>query len=491
MYISLNGNKSFTVNDLTVEETQFLKDTFSYKVTDKTWDYKLKKWNWHGQQHTVFIPKTINISTLEFRMGYIFAVMNIMYPRMNKTELSNIVEKFTNKELTIDNYYNLEDRNDCYLKLSTLLKYKRGILQIPTGQGKTEIIATIAKNILDKGERILIISETTPVLDEIRDRIRGLGVDVPNYFNKDSKINIIKPTGFCRNGLYNDESRKEYFNKVRYLIADEVETTVTNSFVKLFDDLVSCEYLYGFSASANKRASTDIPKDHSLTQIINPYVDNMVSYYGFTAIDSKPVGLNIDIRALKLPIKVHPDITERNMIIRKVFSSYSFINQVVNIVNNGELLFIPINNKDALRYIYQNEEIQKRKTLLISGDGYLVISGGNVIEKTTLDNCKKLIVNREVSLVLGTASSYRGLDFKGIDSILLTFDSQSAIMRQCIGRLTRKDSFSVYLVFPDDKISFLTSAAWSNYKEIKNYYSKCNLNIDWDYVNKRKQTEFN
>lgn len=170
MQITLNGNKKFIVSGMNPDDMNLVLNQYSYKVTQKKWDFRTKKWIWHANEVEIKIPKVINVGTIEMKMGYIFSFCNFMYPRLDKEQVKQIVSHFTNTDFRIENYYNLEDRDNAYANLDTLLKYKYGLLQIPTGSGKTEMIVTIIRNIVDKGEKVLVISETTPVLDEIRMR---------------------------------------------------------------------------------------------------------------------------------------------------------------------------------------------------------------------------------------------------------------------------------------------------------------------------------
>lgn len=236
-----------------------------------------------------------------------------------------------------------------------------------------------------------------------------------------------------------------------------------------------CEYFYGFSATVNKAGSTDIPKDYKLKEVLNPYVDSMVSYYGFTAVDLRPKGFNITVKEAELEIKLHPDLDDRNIIIRKSFESSALRNFIMDLAKLDKVLFIPVNNKGVFYSFLRSPEFREHEIMMISGDGYIWYHSNYTREHVSLERCEQLVDDHKVKLVFGTVSSFRGINFHNINSILLTFETQSAIIKQCIGRLTRQKSFDIYLIKPVNKISFLTNAYWSNLREIRSYYSECNL----------------
>lgn len=474
MRVDLIGNSEFQVSNITPAEFELIRQFFTYKVSQKEWDWKAKKWNFHAKKIEINSFTLVDASTVRFGQGFIFAFCNIFYHNLDPANVAEIVPNFKNYDFKITNYYDLEDRDGTYSKLDTLLSHTKGILQIPTGSGKTEIIATITRNVVDNLDHILIISETTPVLDEIRSRLTKLGVNVPGYFDKDNLINVIKPSGFCRHGLYNEEAIRDYFSKVKFILADEVETTVTPSFIKLFENMPSVKYMWGFSASANKNKATGIPKNGTIKDVLNENTTGVIAYYGFTAVDDRPKDFDINIYTVWSDVRVHPDIQQRQEVIRRVFSSQAFRKTLRSIVNEGETLFVPVNIKGAFYDIINDPMFAHFRIMMISGDGYVMYHNGNAVSMD-IEECKYRIANKECQFVFGTSSSYRGIDFHGIDSILLTFEAQSGILRQCIGRLTRQQHFNIYLLRPKEKIAFLTSAFWNMYKEIKQYYSNCRL----------------
>lgn len=477
MKIHLIGNSKFQVRELTLDEMSYIKEFYSYNESVKKYDWKKKKWDFNAGTKTNIIPRTINSDTLEFNQGFIFSFINMMYPRMDSVDVAGIVNHFQNKDFEITNYYNLEDRNGAYYKVSELLKFKRGILQIPTANGKTEIIATLARNIVDKLERVLVICETKPVLDELRNRIRELGVNVTDTFEPENIINVIKPTGFCSSHAYNKEAKDMFLSKCKYILADEVETTITPTFQNMFECMHEVEYLWGFTATGNKMSSTGIPKDSSLKEILNGNIVNLISYYGFTPIDCRPEGLEVNIGIFNASFRVHPDIKDKHEVISKITKNNKFYEIVHQILDTRQSLFIPSNNKQAFYNLLLDREFYSENTIFISGDGYQLWNNNKKVRNLNLEEVKFLVQDKQVKLILGTRTSYRGIDFHGLDSALIAFEAQSATLRQIIGRLTRGDKFSVYMIKNDEYITSFSSYFYVNMKEIKRYYEKCKLII--------------
>lgn len=474
MNIIFHSNQSFSVTDLTIEESKWILDFFTFKHGIRKYDYKKKDWYYETVEKT--IPKVISATSLLFPMGYIFVFTNLFYKSISPSLLNDITAKFKNTEFTIDNYYDLVDENDTYFKLSELIKNKRGVLQIPTGKGKTEMIATLAMNIMAKGEKVLVTSEQGKVLEEIRDRIAKLGHIFPKKRNPNDLIYIIKPSAFCKSYEFSDDWKENFGSNVKYIISDEAETVPNATFMnKLFPILSKVEYLWGFTATSNKLSSLGIPKDASLKPLLNVYSDLVISYFGFSVSNELPTGYNIKITTIDCDIRVHPDISDYHKVIQTVTNSDLFGMIIREILNREDNLFVPINSRVAFSSILKKSWVYNGKTLLICGDGCQVYDNNVYVDTVSLSEAKRMIKDKEVRLILGTMSSYRGIDFHGLKSVLMSFDKQPDLVKQIIGRLTRGSDFSIYLIKPKEYVPYLRNAFWCIIKEIKQYYSKCNL----------------
>lgn len=482
MRIEITSPSKFVLRDMTAEEELKLRQLYTYKHSERVYDYKTKSWSYQDSSRIAY--RSV-INGREFYIGHVFSIMNNFIHSFPAEVVKEIQSKFTNTEINITNWLNLEDRDNAHQDLLELIKYKRGILLRPTGSGKTETIATLVKNILDNCEgNVMVISETSPSLNELYDRFRSRGIDIAKYDDLKSRMIIIKPSGFLRRNQAKLPEAEEFYRKVRFVIADEVETTPTNSFYSiLLDKLVNAEYWYGFSATANKHGGI-IPKNSTITEYLNEDSVSVANLFGFTISNKRPTTYEINVVTHKAEIAIPSILAEdHHKVIQASFRSNQFYEIVRNILNNYSNVFIPVNSRVAFAQFLTDHTspVFNQNSILICGDGYQVWYQGEHVRNVSLDEMKELVSTNVIRVVLGTATSYRAINFIGLTSVLLTFDKQSALMKQIIGRLTRQDAFSVHLWNPVNYVPFLRNAYWTIYKEIKSYYSDCKL--EYKYLN--------
>lgn len=79
------------------------------------------------------------------------------------------------------------------LRQSLRLGYKRPILQLPTGSGKTEVAVSIIKSAIDKGKRVCFFVDKLALVDQASKRFFKYGIDHGIIQANNSRTNYAKP----------------------------------------------------------------------------------------------------------------------------------------------------------------------------------------------------------------------------------------------------------------------------------------------------------
>ncbi len=164
---------------------------------------------------------------------------------LNTTNLSKLPLLFTLRE------YQKE-------AVEKALKYKRGVVQIPTRGGKSYCIAEIIRQFTDE-TNILIVVPTLDLLDQLTQ-------DIKDYLALDNKsieigkiggkfLNIQNVTVSTIDSLYsgiknNKPPILDLLNKTEVLLADEVHNYINYSGLSVLSNIKKAEYKIGLTATA-------------------------------------------------------------------------------------------------------------------------------------------------------------------------------------------------------------------------------------------------
>ena len=452
--------------------------TFSYEV--KAYNYAIGRW--------VKDTESAKISTEDSEAYYIhkgFGVYILKYlnPYLDQESKDILISDLTSDLPTNFDYSGLRDEQKS--SLSDLIEMSRGLMIIPTGSGKTEIISKLVINMYKRGMKILLLAGGSKAKDELRNRInlRCPEVYIPNYFDEDAQVNLLDPNGFCRSSIY-DNSSSEFYDSIDAVVADEVEATTSNSYWELFRQLTNCKYYYGFSATADKKLGNSLDIHNGLKCLTSMSAKWVVDIFGHSAVYTKPKDFRITIhkvtsiglRAIDIDIDDSSESNVYRVITSAIFSHKEYLRALDDILSRVNSLYIPINNLEFIDAMYNRYSSRGLHVVTITGEGYYSSVEGWI----DLDILKDLASDGKINLLLSTKAGFRALDFRGIPNILLTLGTLAGDVLQYVGRVARQSQFHVWYITPGGrfKIPILSKTNENQISMLENYYSECRLDYE-------------
>lgn len=449
---------------------------------DFLFSYEAKNFN--------YASRTWNTFTVQDSVGYDWGDDSFTIGRGFATYIYNrfidILDEYSKEVLERDIYtndlvassFNYEGlRPDQEDLVRELLSYRRSIVQIPTGFGKTEMISRMILNFLKMGKKVLV---TCPgkVVDEIKDRllIHDESFADPGYYDEDAMINIINPKGFANSNTFNPDD--PFLHDVDVVICDEVSSSTSDSYSAVYNQVTkdSCRW-YGFDATAEKIKGDRIDIRQDLSCIHDETTVYVINNFGMSHIFFKPEEYKVDIIKVVNPglVETCQDINDHQFsetaiyreICNFIYSHPVYIQTINWILNEFDKLFIPINNLEYIENIVDRFS-DKYHIATITGEGYWSSIEGDI----DLERFKLLTARNDVKVVLATAAGFKGIDFRGIPNVLLTLGNNADTVIQFVGRVARQKHFRVIYVTPPGKwkIPIHTKTNLKQLSLIESYY---------------------
>lgn len=158
-------------------------------------------------------------------------------------------------------------RKDQILATQKSLISHRGVIQVPTGGGKTEIMSAIIRVLIDRfpGIKIVVIEPTDVLVNKTKDRFNKYNLNAVRYkdirHNEEAPFNVLvsHPTSL----IHDAEAGDELLTHMSVVLWDECQHCKCDTWKTLNYLLRNCEYSLGFSALAVQEKNlyeTDIHK---------------------------------------------------------------------------------------------------------------------------------------------------------------------------------------------------------------------------------------
>ena len=458
------------------------------------WNYLTVKWpakdfNWRTRRYESIIQEdTVGLDWKDDHVA-IYKGFGIYILNKFKDCLTSESIELLNKDIFAESellekfdFSNLYEHQERWIK--ELLKYRRGIMQTPTSSGKTEIIARMAIEFLKQGRTVLITAGGGKVVEEIQTRIeeRNSELNLPAYWDSNSKINVIYPNGFANSHTFNPDDK--FFDEVSIVIADEVEGSVSDSAWAVYQSIKNpaC-YWYSFSATAEKETAGRLDIRENLSCIKGESSIYVIDLFGMSYVFEKPINFQIDLIEVshKGLRAISQDIIEENFsdtsvyrdITNYIFSHREYLRCIDYILKMYGKLFIPINNLEFIELLIERYS-DKYKIGTITGEGYWSSDEGMV----SLERLKELIAENKIQLLLTSSSGFKGIDFRGMPNALVTLGTKASTVIQYIGRVARQNKFKVFVITPGGqwKLPIYSKHISTQLKLITDYYENCEIN---------------
>ena len=425
-------------------------------------------------------------------IGWAGYLLGVFKEKISKDEYNNIIHSC----VLADNYRTtpfseLRDyQNDDIL---FMLKYRVGLMCVNTGYGKTQVIATLVNYAHESlGKKVLLVCPSNKARDELVKRCYNLfGLTVSDREkNVNGHLDAIITSGLKNSLRMKDPLVCSNFKKTLagydWVLVDEVEYTLNDAGMFIYDNCIGAEKFYAFSGTADKEGGEAINFSNGLSETVLRNKD-LVKYFGPSLVYRMP--LNIKLTTIRIltesldNLKLDHEKIDKSgniytEILNQIWMDHNVCNTVCRIIKKFPLCFIPINN---LAYILNNwinnYFIGKFRILLICGEGYIYYDlEGNRTRLSLQESCD-YIKNGLVDVIPSTSSGYRALDFPGLKNIFLITGKIAGVTLQSIGRVARGSHMNIITIEPygKRKIPVYTKGAEERDEMIRGYYQYCDI----------------
>ena len=349
--------------------------------------------------------------------------------------------------------------------ISAALGNRRGLVQVHTGGGKTEMMIGVSRYLLDTTDmHILICVPTTNLLYQTYDRMIKRGIS-----DKDISLlgdgNTVDPTRrvliatvqSAYQRLNNSPAYMEWLVKADCLMMDEAHHSKCRTWSSLIDS-ISPKYLLGFTAEPFHRDKEHVVSDLVLRGLIGPVIHRVtIDYLVEHGYLSKPYVLALDSKySGNIYTVVDWTVVNKSCIVKNTERNTLIRDIATTLVDSNKKPLI------LVQQIAHGQEIAK----LISKQGYSVymMTGGlsisifldgKIIEKyTDKDNqVVKDFNSGKIDVLIGTSTLDEGVHIPSLSAVILAGGGKSRIKNlQRIGRGLRPkagDNTTVIIDFRD------------------------------------------
>lgn len=338
---------------------------------------------------------------------------------------------------------------------TTILSYTNGLVQLPTGYGKTYLMSWLCDYL---PKPILITEPTLALCDEIRSRIGESRMD---------NIYIVNPTAYWAR-IERDDS---WIESIRTILSDEM-MSVTDSIKKFFDRMPHLIRIYGFSATPDRYVNTRLQfiKDHKL----HDDTCEILQYYGPAIVYSK-MRKSITIYEDELHLgscgwsMAQYDHWKYKKANDKCFNAKCLPGYIKDCIrrSTGPILF-PFTDHKQIEWIFNSPELSEYRIALWDSESVRLNNGKEFtkshpwIRKSDGEKfdpyrlVKYMIENNQVQVIFTSSVGFKGVDFPTLRNLILMVGSNAGNIIQIVGRVCRSNDPIIFLPKNLDKNDLYT-----------------------------------
>ena len=358
----------------------------------------------------------------------------------NKNNIKmNIVDK-RNAGNKLKLYFNGELTTEQSIAVNKMLEFDNGILEAPTGFGKTVLSC---KMIADRMVNTLIITEKLQILKQWKDRItRFLNIDEVGQIGGGKNVVTNKVDVASIRSVWNHGKFIDIVKNYGMIIIDECHHLAAFTYESAVNQ-VNAKYVYGLSATPEK--------ENGHTPIIKMQCGD-IRY----KVDAKKFNEEMNI-PMKVIVRdshlsfVNKDITDygineiNNLIVQDVLRSEKIVKDIENEFKCGKNILVLTERLEHMNYI--GEKLKK------TTDNLFLYHGGLGKKKIKeYDERKKQIEYENQNKIIIATGSYigEGFDDSSLDVLFLTMPvSGITKITQYTGRLHRKNQAKEEIIVYD------------------------------------------
>jgi superfamily II DNA or RNA helicase len=307
------------------------------------------------------------------------------------------------------------------------LKYNRKLLISPTASGKSLMIYSIVRYMVDKKEDILLVVPTTSLVEQMYKDFIDYGWDAEKYCHKiyaGKDKDIIMPVTITTwQSIYKLD--KKFFRRFGCVIGDEAHLFKSKSLVSIMTKMHDAKYRFGFTGTL------DGTQTHKwvLEGLFGPAykiirTDELMEKGHLAKLDIKILLLKHD------PQKFDTYEDEVQFIIQNEKRNNFIKNLTLDLKGNTLLLYSRVETHGEILFDLINNSVKERKVFFVHG-------GVAADEREEIREITERESNAIVVASYGTFST--GINIKNLHNVIFASPSKSRIRNlQSIGRVLRK-----------------------------------------------------
>lgn len=334
-----------------------------------------------------------------------------------------------------------------------MCKQPRGVVQLPTGSGKSEYIIAVIDSVNEPGNRLVVVPFNS-IKAELAMRFKKRGIIVPEDFDPKAQVNIINAPGYKNSSNWKNPECIKWMNNVVITAIDECENISESLGALLQTQLTNSKYIYGFSASADKVDGKELSvsvEDKNMNKF-SSYAYSVLSNVGMGISYTKP-RKKMDLHIIKAkfgePKKVSKFV--------KVQQFLQFANAEKAVIEHPtfklclkmacekkrKVLFMPVRTVKMGEYVRKVTEKLGYNAVLWHSGHFKSDTPGIKDYESLKRACE---VDEKIDVIIATKVAFLGIDIKTISDVLLVMGTMYNMLVQPIGRAFRYDYPSTWLL---------------------------------------------
>jgi len=432
-----------------------LSDAFTFEVPGAKFMPQYRSKYWDGK------IRLFNQSTGEIYVGLLDKIVS--FCKRSDYEYEFLDSKFYGTPFEENGFVSLEGVKDYMNKISRYeprpyqiegvfdaLKYNRKLLVSPTASGKSLMIYTITRYMVEKGKDVLLVVPTTSLVEQMYKDFIEYGWDVEKYCHRiyagKEKESTKSVTITTWQSIYKLEA--PFFKRYGCVIGDEAHLFKSKSLVKIMTKLRDAKYRFGFTGTL------DGTQTHKwvLEGLFGPAykiirTDELIEKGHLAKLDIKILLIRHD------PQKFETYEDEVQFIIQNQKRNNFIKNLTLDLKGNTLLLYSRVETHGEILFNMINN-VKERKVFFVHGG----------VEANEREEIREITEQQDNAIIVASYGTFStGINIKNLHNVIFASPSKSRVRNlQSIGRVLRKGdrktSATLYDIADD-----------TTYKSQKNY----------------------
>ena len=432
-----------------------LSDAFTFEVPGAKFMPQYRNKYWDGK------IRLFNQSTGEIYVGLLDKIVS--FCKESDYEYEFLDSKFYGTPFEENGFVSLEGVKDYMNKISRYeprpyqiegvfdaLKYNRKLLVSPTASGKSLMIYTITRYMVEKGKDVLLVVPTTSLVEQMYKDFVDYGWDVKKYCHRiyagKEKESTKSVTITTWQSIYKLDA--SFFERYGCVVGDEAHLFKSKSLVKIMTKLRDAKYRFGFTGTL------DGTQTHKwvLEGLFGPAykiirTDELIEKGHLAKLDIKILLIRHD------PQKFETYEDEVQFIIQNQKRNNFIKNLALDLKGNTLLLYSRVETHGEILFNMINN-VKERKVFFVHGG----------VEANEREEIREITEQQDNAIIVASYGTFStGINIKNLHNVIFASPSKSRVRNlQSIGRVLRKGdrktSATLYDIADD-----------TTYKSQKNY----------------------